>query len=224
MLVDILSQLFPVQLHTQDGLRQFQLTIGGFVVVYGLLHLSLYMDNMVHHAYFAIEAGTVLLYLICPADYGLRPVALLKRRLYYLLGTVGFWLAQPHLLPLDPRTSLLLDKRDELAGRIGHFMKQREIERILKAGGQVDEAFLEQGFYAPQMAMAMKALGWMSIILAGLMAVEATFVAVKYSQLKAVEQSSAAAEEEKENEKQQQEATQASTRSRQTSTKATKRR
>jgi hypothetical protein len=113
-----------------------------------------------------------------------------------------------------------LDKRDELAGRIGHFMKQREMERILKAGGQVDEAFLEQGFYAPQMAMAMKALGWMSIILAGLMAVEATFVAVKYSQLKAVEQSSAA-EEEKDK---QQEATQASTSSRRTSTKTTKRR
>ncbi|KAF9353840.1 hypothetical protein BGX34_011350 [Mortierella sp. NVP85] len=174
--------------------------------------------GMVHHAYFAIEAGTVLLYLVCPADYGLRPVALLKRRLYYLLGTVGFWLAQPHLLPLDPSTSLLLDKRGELASRIGHSMKQREMERILKAGGQVDEEFLEQGFYAPQMAMAMKALGWMSIILAGLMAVEATFVAVKYSQLKAVEQSSV--EEEKET----QQATQASTSSGRTSTKATKRR
>lgn len=195
MLKDIISGIVPSQLiprvRTQDGLRQYQLTTAGFVFIYGLLHLSLFMDGMVHHAFFTIEIATLFLYAFLPTNYTLRPVSLLKNRVYYLLGLTSLWLLQPSLLPVDLQTSLLFDQRKDLVIHVTKILNQAQIERILKDGGKVDEEFTEQNAYAMQMVTAMKCLAWMSVLFAGLMAVEAGFVWSRCKEIETKEMPSA---------------------------------
>ncbi|KAG0241218.1 hypothetical protein B0O80DRAFT_433761 [Mortierella sp. GBAus27b] len=195
MLTDIISQLAPSHLipriHTQDGLRQFQLTVAGFVVIYTFLHLSLFMDGMVHHAYFAINVVTIVLYFFLPTDYTLRPVTILKKRLSYLVGVACLWLFQPFILPLDQKTSILFDSRRDLAIQATQTMNQLQAERVTQSGGKVDGESMGQGVYAMQMATAIKCLGWMSVLFAGLMFVEASFVWAKCVEIARNEMSSA---------------------------------
>ncbi|KAF9984792.1 hypothetical protein BGZ65_012599 [Modicella reniformis] len=210
MLTDIISQLVPSQLipqaHTQEGLRQLQLTTAGFVVMHALLHLSLFMDGMVRHVFFAIEIGTLLLYTFVPVKHTLRPVALLKHhRLLFLVGMAAMWLTQPLLLSAldnnknNTTTSLLFGKRDDLAIQVAKTLNQLQIERIVKEGGKVDEEeFREQQdgvIYAMQLATAIKCLAWMSILIAGLMVVEASFVWVKCKQIEKTNELSSAEKE-----------------------------
>ncbi|KAF8932069.1 hypothetical protein EDD21DRAFT_373972 [Dissophora ornata] len=196
-MISIISQfsgLIP-QPHTDHGLRQLQLTTLGFVVIYALLHLALFMDGMVFHVFFAIEVGTIILYTFLPVQYSTRPVSLLKRRFYMLVGLASMWLIQPWQLPLlDPATSeisLLFDKREDLTLKVAKTLNQIQIEKILQQGGKVEEGFKEQNAYAAQMAVSMQALAWMTVLVASMIVIEAIFVWNRCMKIEAAGPSSA---------------------------------
>ncbi|KAI1312983.1 hypothetical protein EDD11_002804 [Mortierella claussenii] len=202
-IVNIINNLIP-RVSTPHGLRQYQLTLFGFIVIFGFLHLSLFMDGMASHLFFIVEITSALLYWFLPANYSLRPASTLKRQFYILIGLATTWVLQPYLLPLDAFSSKLtsspslFEPREVLIQHASKALNQKQIEEILKQGGKVEEGFKEQNAYAAQLAVALQALGWGSVLIATLMLVEAGFVWMHCSKIERVERASTAATEKKE--------------------------
>ncbi|ORZ06818.1 hypothetical protein BCR41DRAFT_360744 [Lobosporangium transversale] len=210
----IFSNFIP-SVYTPDGLRQYQLTLLGFIVIYGLLHLSLFMDGLVSHLFFVPEIATALHYAFFPVQYSLRPLSALRRRFYILNLMVIFWLLQPFLqlnsmdfltsilttitTKVSPssvatgteRPSSLFDTRENLTLYVSKTLNQIQIEKILSEGGKVEEGFKEQSAYAAQLAVAMQCLGWFSVLIAVFILIESLFVWYKCQQIEKLELSSA---------------------------------
>ncbi|KAG0354543.1 hypothetical protein BGZ54_001597 [Gamsiella multidivaricata] len=202
MIAQILANFVPRPLiprvETNEGLRQLQITTLGFAILYGLLHLSLFMDGMVNHVFFAVEIGTALIYAFLPVTYSVRRAALLKRRFYMLIGHASLWFIQPLQLALTDDVSLLFDKREDLQLQTAKALNQAQIERIIKKGGKVEENFVEQTVYAGQMAALIKVLAWSSMWVGALVFIEAVYVWRKSQQMERAELSSSAEREKRE--------------------------
>ncbi|KAG0208578.1 hypothetical protein BGX28_000502 [Mortierella sp. GBA30] len=184
----MLSRYLP-QLHTPAGLWQFQLTTIGFIVLFALLHISLFMDGLVPHNFFVSEVGTLLLYGLVPSKYTVRPISLLKRRFYMLIGLAAAWIIQPTLLTLNESYSLY-NTREQLTTHISEALNKLQLERIQKEGGSLEEVG-DQRLYAGQMAAAMQCLAGLSAIVSAMVIVEAVCVLYKYNKFLKEELSSA---------------------------------
>ncbi|KAF9574274.1 hypothetical protein EC968_007043 [Mortierella alpina] len=177
---------------TPEGLWQFQLMNIGFLVLYGFLHLSLFMDGMVPHNYFAAEVGSLLLYGLIPSKYTIRPISLLKRRSFILICMAATWLIQPILTMSD--TYKLYNKKEELTAHVAQTLNRNQMAKIKREGGNLEDV-VDQRFYAAQLATALQCLIVLSVIITGMIAVEAGFVWYRYS--KFTKEGIPAAEQEK---------------------------
>ncbi|KAF8975234.1 hypothetical protein BGZ46_009314 [Entomortierella lignicola] len=178
-LLSSVNSMIP-RVHTSEGLRQLQLMTLGLFVIYFLLHVSLFMDNMVYHVFFANEIGSVILYLFFPVKYEIRPVRTLKLRFYFLIILATFWIMQPSLLLLPDNSSTplpsLFDTREVITAHVSKTLNQIQIENILKQGGKVEDGFQGQPAYAVSLAAAMQCEAWLAVVIAVFISIEAMFV------------------------------------------------
>ncbi|KAF9968289.1 hypothetical protein BGZ70_005286 [Mortierella alpina] len=186
-----LSRFLP-QPQTPEGLWQFQLMTIGFLVLYGFLHLSLFMDGMVPHNYFAAEVGSLLLYGLIPSKYSVRPISLLGRRSFILICMAATWLIQPMLTMSD--TYKLYNRKEELTAHVAQTLNRIQMDKIKREGGNLKDV-VDQGFFAAQLATALQCLSVLSIVITGMIVVEASCVFYKYS--KFAKEGIPAAEQEK---------------------------
>ncbi|KAG0307178.1 hypothetical protein BGZ98_000861 [Dissophora globulifera] len=181
------------------GLRQLQLTTLGFAVIYTLLHVSLFMDGMVNHVFFACELGTMILYAFLPVKYTVRPASALKRRFYLLVGIATVWLLQPmQLAKFDIAPSgtfspfaLIVAERDHLNAEVAKTLNNVQVEKILQQGGKIEEGFTSQSVYANQMGLLIQALAGTAAMVAFMVVVEAVFVWNRSTKIELGELSSA---------------------------------
>ncbi|KAG0251695.1 hypothetical protein BG011_007447 [Mortierella polycephala] len=177
----MLSTLFP-NVQTSTGLRQFQLLILGLVVIYSLLHLSLYLDGVVHHAYFATDIGSFLHYGFVPATHDLRPVQRLRRRFFILTAIASMWILQPmQLLAIDDSYTLF-DSREKLTNYVSKVLAQNQ----LRTGVELDIAVgddLALKHYSQSLAAAMQCLNGLCFIIASMTMVEAVSFWYRYRKL-----------------------------------------
>ncbi|KAF9179485.1 hypothetical protein BGZ51_006904 [Haplosporangium sp. Z 767] len=172
------STLFP-NVQTPTGLRQFQLLILGLVVIYSLLHLSLYLDGVVHHAFFATDIGSFLHYGFVPATHDLRPAQRLRRRFFILTSIASMWIMQPmQLLTIDDSYSLF-DSREKLTVYVSKVLAQNQ----QRAGIELDPAGgddLAMKHYSQSLAAAMQCLNGLCFIIAFMTMIEAGSFWYKY--------------------------------------------
>ncbi|KAF9284911.1 hypothetical protein BGZ68_004309 [Mortierella alpina] len=172
-----LSRFLP-QPQTSEGLWQFQLMTIGLLVLYGFLHLSLFLDGMVPHNYFAAEVGSLLLYGLIPSKYSIRPISLLKRRSFILICMAATWLIQPILTMSD--TYKLYNRKEELTAHVAQTLNRNQMDKIKREGGNLEEV-VDQRFFAAQLATALQCLSVLSILITGMVMIEAVCVWYKYN-------------------------------------------
>ncbi|CAO3574808.1 unnamed protein product [Mortierella alpina] len=160
-------------------------TAGWEDLLYGFLHLSLFLDGMVPHNYFAAEAGSLLLYGLIPSKYSVRPISLLMRRSFILICMAATWLIQPLLTTSD--TYKLYNKKEELNAH-------DSMDKIKREGGNLEDV-VDQRFFAAQLATALQCLSVLSIVITGMIVVEASCVFYNYRKFS--EEGTPAAEQEK---------------------------
>ncbi|KAF9149704.1 hypothetical protein BG015_008465 [Linnemannia schmuckeri] len=105
----MMSKILP-DITTQYGLRQYQLTFLGFVVIHGFLHTALFMDGMVSHLFFVPEIITLIYIYFFPAEYTVRPLSKLRNQLPIQLTFAALWASYHIFLPLQGNVSLFSPK------------------------------------------------------------------------------------------------------------------
>ncbi|KAF9099812.1 hypothetical protein BGX23_011412 [Mortierella sp. AD031] len=187
----MMRQLLPDPL-SQDGLRQYQLTILGFVLIYGVLHIALFMDGMISHLFFALEVATIIYIYFFPAQYTARPISKLRNQVFFLLGFAGLWAAQHLLLPLQDGVPLF-SSTEVLLEQVSKTLRESnglevEIKTVVQDHDGKDEAVVVSYTpYANQMATFMGGIGGLSVLIAGYFVVEAVLVLLKYYSYSALE-------------------------------------
>ncbi|KAF9908095.1 hypothetical protein EC991_010223 [Linnemannia zychae] len=182
---NMIQRILP-DFSTQDGLRQYQLTVLGFVIIHGFLHTALFMDGMLSHLFFALEIISLIYIYFFGANYTARPISKLRTQALTLSVFATLWATQHLLLPLQGGVPLFSSK-EILLEQVTKTLRQNAIvtEDSLAQDQHLDiqddgEA-VPYTPYASQMATFMGGIGGLSVFIAGCFAVEAVFVYLKYS-------------------------------------------
>ncbi|KAG0282871.1 hypothetical protein BGZ96_012756 [Linnemannia gamsii] len=176
-----MSKILP-DIATQYGLRQYQLTIIGFVVIHGFLHIALFMDGMVNHLFFVLELITLIYIYFFPAEYTARPLSKLRNQIPVLLIFAALWASHHMLLPFRGNASLFSPKEvllEEVAKTLRRNAGQ-EATIITQEKQDGQESATVYTPYANQMATFMGGLGGLSVLIAAWFIIEAFFVSLKY--------------------------------------------
>ncbi|KAG0277370.1 hypothetical protein BGZ95_006051 [Linnemannia exigua] len=181
---NMLQRILP-DFSTQDGLRQYQLTVLGFVLIHGFLHTALFMDGMISHLFFALEAVSLIYIYFFAADYTARPISKLRNKALTLLVFAALWATQHLLLPLQGGVPLF-SSQEILLEQVTKTLRQNAVvtEDSLaqeQDTREVDGKAVPYTPYATQMATFMGGIAGLGVFIAGCMAVEALYVLVKYS-------------------------------------------
>ncbi|KAF9146001.1 hypothetical protein BGX30_005470 [Mortierella sp. GBA39] len=185
----MLSKILP-DIATQYGLRQYQLTIIGFVVIHGFLHTALFMDGMVSHLFFVLEIISLIYIYFFPAEYTVRPLSKLRNQIPIQLTFAALWASHHIFLPLQGNVSLFSPKEvllEEVAKTLRRNAGQEAVIVQDKQEGQEQGDAILYTPYANQMAIFMGGLGGLSVLIAAWFIIEAFLVMLKYFAFSQVE-------------------------------------
>ncbi|KAF8944235.1 hypothetical protein BGZ47_004509 [Haplosporangium gracile] len=180
----MMSKILP-DIATQYGLRQYQLTILGFVVIHGFLHTALFMDGMVSHLFFVLEIITLIYIYFFPAEYTARPLSKLRNQLPIQLTFAALWASHHIFLPLQGNASLFSSK-EVLLEEVAKTLRQNAGQEAVVVtqeklqDGQDQENAVSYTPYANQMAIFMGGLGGLSVLIGAWFIIEAFLVMLKY--------------------------------------------
>ncbi|KAF9927014.1 hypothetical protein FBU30_003582 [Linnemannia zychae] len=185
----LLSRFLP-DFSTQDGLRQYQWTVFGFVVIHGFLHTTLFMDNMIAHLYFALEIITLIYIFFFAANYTARPLTKLRNQILILLSLATLWATHHLLLPL-PNGVPLFSSKEVLLEHATKTLRQNYGEAAIQTvttttvaeDGQEETTTITFAPYAGQMATFLGGIGGLGVFIGACFVIEAIFVGMKYSLL-----------------------------------------
>lgn len=176
-----MSKILP-DITTQYGLRQYQLTIIGFVAIHGFLHTALFMDGMVTHLFFVLELITLIYIYFFPAEYTARPLSKLRNQIPVLLTFAALWATHHIFLPLQGNVSLFSPK-EVLLEEVAKTLRQnagQEAPVVTQEKQDGQEAATVYTPYANQMATFMGGLGGLSVLIGAWFIIEAFLVSLKY--------------------------------------------
>ncbi|KAK3839557.1 MAG: hypothetical protein JOS17DRAFT_729439 [Linnemannia elongata] len=178
----MMSKILP-DITTQYGLRQYQLTILGFVFIHGFLHTALFMDGMISHLFFALEIISLIYIYFFPAVYTARPLSKLRNQIPIQLTFAALWATHHIFLPLQGNASLFSPK-EVLLEEVARTLRQNSGQEAVivqdkQEGQEQGEAILHTP-YANQMATFMGGLGGLSVLIGAWFIIEAFFVMLKY--------------------------------------------
>ncbi|KAF9133590.1 hypothetical protein BGW39_009443 [Mortierella sp. 14UC] len=182
---NMLQRILP-DFSTQDGLRQYQLTVLGFVVIHGFLHTSLFMDGMINHLFFVLEIISLIYIYFFAANYTARPISKLRTQAFTLLVFAALWAAQHLLLPLQGGVPLFSSK-ELLLEQVTKTLRQNAVVTQESLAQDQQQDIQDDGEavpytpFASQLATFMGGIAGLSVFIAGCFAVEAVFVFLKYS-------------------------------------------
>ncbi|KAF9298537.1 hypothetical protein BGZ88_006195 [Linnemannia elongata] len=178
----MLNKILP-EITTQYGLRQYQLTILGFVVIHGFLHTALFMDGMVTHLFFVLEIITLIYIYFFPAVYTARPLSKLRNQLPIQLTFAALWATYHIFLPLQGNASLFSPK-EVLLEQVAKTLRENAGQEAAivqdKQEGQEQGDAIPYTPYANQMATFMGGLGGLSVLIGAWFIIESFFVLLKY--------------------------------------------
>lgn len=178
----MMSKILP-DIATQYGLRQYQLTILGFVVIHGFLHTALFMDGMVSHLFFVLEIISLIYIYFFPAAYTARPLSKLRNQIPIQLIFAALWASHHIFLPIQGNASLFSPKEvllEEVTRTLRQNAGQEGVIVQDKQEGQEQGEAIPYTPYANQMAIFMGGLGGLGVLIGAWFIIEAFFVMLKY--------------------------------------------